>query len=446
MKASGADAVIAEVPVLFYSFTVGWIAVAPDGALSFRYDDEWLETGGAFPLSLTIPRQGGAFDSRTVSPWIANLLPEEDQLRLLSRSLGLDQSDSLAVLMQIGGDTAGALSFGLTDPAREPGYILLSEFYGADDEAVALERHFDDLGRRPFLAGEDGVRLSLAGGQKKTVLAVLDADGVPVHRLPAPGDRLAIPRNGAPSSIILKPDNAALPGIVENEAYCLTLAAAVGIDAAQTTIVSSSRRTALCSLRFDRRVARSGRIVRVHQEDFAQANGLPPGRKYEIGTVPGLPLVELLATGRHLPSVDALALIDQVIFNILVANTDAHAKNYALVYPLGEGARLAPIYDVSTVLPWDHVNQFHAQKLAGKKRKPGDMAGRHWDTIAVGQGYRSADIRLRVQGLVDGFVAQRREATEKVAAMTGASAGHIEQAADLIETNALRIAGRLNER
>jgi serine/threonine-protein kinase HipA len=68
--------------------------------------------------------------------------------------------------------------------------------------------------------------------------------------------------------------------------------------------------------------------------------------------------------------------------SVLVANTDAHAKIYPLLLPVGAGPRLAPLYDVSTVLPWPSVAQFFAQNIAGRKRKPADVTARHWDAIA----------------------------------------------------------------
>lgn len=332
----------ASVSIWFDALQVGQIEVATDGALSLRYAERWLQTSGAFPLSVTMPLRAEPYPSEVISPWLANLLPEEEQLQILTRSLGLDQADVLAVLQEIGGDTAGALSFGEAVDRARWSYTPLTQFYRTDDPQEALEQHFNDLARRPFLVGEEGVRQSLAGGQKKSALAVLGPDGAPVLRLPEPDDVLAIPLNGAPSTLILKPDNPNLPGITENEVWCLRMAQAIGIEAAWATIVQSSKRTAICVLRYDRRVGRSGQLLRLHQEDFAQANGLPPGRKYERGTLRGLDLKTLLDTGRHISASDALALLDQVILNILVVNTDAHAKNYSLILPVASAPRLAP--------------------------------------------------------------------------------------------------------
>jgi serine/threonine-protein kinase HipA len=429
--------------IWFDDLNVGEVTVADDGALTFQYADKWRATKGAFPLSLTMALEGGPYGSEIISPWLANLLPEEEQLTILTRSLGLSRADTLAILDEIGGDTAGALSFGVPSDRAHWSYARLTDFYDIDDPQRALERHFEDLQARPFLAGEEGVRLSLAGGQKKTALAVLDETGEPVLRLPEDGDAIAIPLNGAPSTIILKPDNPHLPGIVENETYCLRLAQAIGVRAAEVTILGAGTRRAICVLRYDRLINRNNDLRRIHQEDFAQANGVPPGRKYEHGTLPGPGIATLLETGRQFPPADALALLDQLIFNILVANTDAHAKNYSLLLPVGGGARLAPLYDVSCALKWPRVVKNFAQNIAGKKRKPGDIDRRHWDIIAETTGYRPADVRKRVQELVDAMVAQRVRVTRAVEALPGSVAGYVQETAEAIEGNALRIGGRL---
>ena len=429
------------ITVFYERFAVGSIHLSVRGDLSFEYDPRWLETRGNFPLSVTLPLRAGRFPDTVITPWLANLLPEEDQLLALSRALGLSASDALAILREIGGDTAGAISIGEPSIRTEWTYTSLQGHYGKSTESEALARHFEDLGKRPFLAGEDGVRLSLAGGQKKSALAVLDQEGKPRLGLPQSTDLLAIPKTGAPSTIIIKPDNPRLPGIVENEAYCMTLAGLIGLPVAECTILEADGRTALGVARYDRTLRADGALRRLHQEDFAQANGIYPGQKYEQGTVPGLNMERLLLTGHHLPSTDALALHDQVIFNILVANTDAHAKNYSML--LGEHPSMAPLYDVSSVLHWDHVNQYHAQKIAGRRRKPADVAARHWDEVARSAGLNAPALRRRAGELIDAMVASRVAATERVSSLSGATPAIVEHVAALVEENALRIAGRL---
>ena len=432
-----------SVPVFFQHLLVGTVEVSPDGELSFIYSKDWQNTRGAFPISMSMPLGTDTHPSSVISPWLANLLPEEEQLDVLSRSLGMSQSDALGLLAEIGGDTAGALSFGEPSAPERWRYTPLMTLYDVEDPKEALERHFKDLALRPFLAGEEGVRLSLAGGQKKTALAVLDSEGTPVLRLPQEGDQLAVPQEGAPSTLIIKPDNPRLPGITENEVYCLKLAKAIGIPSAEASIIATADRTAICVLRYDRRVTRGGNLLRIHQEDFAQTNALPPGRKYEHGTIPGLSLHEILSTGRRLGPKGTLALLDQVIFNILVANTDSHAKNYSLLLPLNGKPELSPLYDVSTVLPWPGVVQRFAQKIAGRRRSPTDIAPRDWRVISETSGFRPAGVLERVELLVDRMVASRVPVSREVASFPRATAGYIEEAAEMIENNAVRLLGRL---
>lgn len=442
------------VPIFYDRFEVARLAVDGQGAVSLDYDPRWQAARGAFPISLTMPLSRRSHGPERVHPWLANLLPEESQLATLARRLGVARGDTIAILREIGGDTAGALSFGAPSLRVEWEWLPLTQQYGTDDPDLALARHFDDLRQRPFLIGEDGVRLSLAGGQQKSALAVLGPDGQPKLGLPAAGDQLAIPRHGAPSTVIVKPDNPNLNGIVENEAYCLALAAAVGIEAAQAGIARAAGRTALVVARYDRALRRDDAIRRLHQEDLAQAFAVPPENKYERGTLRGPSLNDLLTvggpdwsvafdSGLGLSGAERAKLLDQVIFNILVANTDAHAKNYSLL--LDETPRVAPLYDVSTVLGWDHVNQHHAQNIAGHKRKPGDIARRHWDAIAQQAGFNPRQLRLRVQELIDGIVHHGQTAARAVSLHPAAHGATVEHLRDLIERNALRIAGRLAE-
>lgn len=106
---------------------------------------------------------------------------------------------------------------------------------------------------------------------------------------------------------------------------------------------------------------------------------------------------------------------------------------------------MAPLYDVSTVLHWNHATQYHAQKLAGRKRKPADMARRHREQIAKTAGFSPKGVRLQVQELVDAMFSKRLEAIEVVCTQAGSERRMVEHVATLVEDNALRISGRLND-
>ena len=97
--------------------------------------------------------------------------------------------------------------------------------------------------------------------------------------------------------------------------------------------------------------------------------------------------------------------------------------------PVAGAPRLAPLYDVSSVLPREHVNPYFAQRIAGRKRRPGEIAARHLDVLSREAGFRPADVRLRVCALIDRIVARRIEVTDAVCALPGVAPGYVEQVA-----------------
>ncbi len=169
------------------------------------YDRSWEACRSAFPVSLTMPLRSGPVAADRLLPWLANLLPET-HLAEIGQRLKVSPQDIVGLLGHIGRDTAGALSIG--EPRRTGVHLQ------PVPDAVALERILDELPAKPFLVGERGVSMSLAGVQEKLPVFV-DEDGA-----------ISIPVDGTPSTHILKPDTKRLAGIVENEAFCLALARA----------------------------------------------------------------------------------------------------------------------------------------------------------------------------------------------------------------------------
>src|SRR5262245_30587480 len=251
---------MASLPVYFEQRLVGTISVDKDGP-GFTYDPDWMRLKGAFPISTTMPFKAQRITPDTFLPWAANLLPESEQLRTVGQLLGMARSDVVGLLSAIGGDTAGALSIG--QPGRTASFQ-----WRPIDRAEGLERLIEELPSKPFLVGEEGVSISLAGVQTKMAVAI-DSKS-----------RVCIPMNGSPSTHILKPDAPRLPGGVQNEAFCLTLARRMKIPTSHITTGQAGQRTYLLVQRYDRTNV-ADRWRRLHQEDYCQALGKPPSAKYE---------------------------------------------------------------------------------------------------------------------------------------------------------------------
>jgi serine/threonine-protein kinase HipA len=388
---------MATVPVYFEQRRVGTIEVDKSGP-TFLYDSAWVALRGAFPISLTMPLTPERIDSNVFLPWAANLLPESEQLRTLGQLLGMARSDVVGLLSAIGVDTAGALSVG--QPGRTAS--VQRRPVGSPED---LEKVIEELPTKPFLVGDEGVSMSLAGVQAKLAVAIDDAGHV------------CIPMNGSPSTHILKPDSPRLPGGVQNEAFCLALARRLNIPTPNFTTGRAGTRTYLLVQRYDR-IAAGDRWRRLHQEDYCQALGKPPFAKYESNQtgVSGPKLDEMFElTRQYLPPTEVVRLLDMVIFNVVACNTDAHAKNYSILIR-GNGVSLAPIYDVMCGEVWDNVTKNLAQTIAGKKR--GDcLKGSDWQRFARECWLNPRQVLDRVRTVAQLALAEARPAELEVAAM-----------------------------
>jgi len=148
--------------------------------------------------------------------------------------------------------------------------------------------------------------------------------------------------------------------------------------------------------RYDRRVHPDGSIHRIHQEDFCQALGVPPETKYENEGGPSLAQIfEALARGSRSPLPDKKDLLKWVLFNFIIGNADAHAKNISFLHgELGDerGPRLAPFYDLVCTQVYDQLSTKPAQKIGGEYRFK-HIASRHWDRFATSFGINPKYLR-----------------------------------------------------
>src|SRR5262249_24881791 len=146
---------MATLPVYFEQRRGGGIYIDKHGP-GFSYDPSWGRLTGAVSISIKIPLRSGRISPDTFLPWAANLLPESEQLRTIGQTLGIARGELIGLLSAIGGDTAGALSIG------QPGRTA-SVQWRPIDKPQELERLIEELPNKPFLVGEEGVSMSLAG-------------------------------------------------------------------------------------------------------------------------------------------------------------------------------------------------------------------------------------------------------------------------------------------
>lgn len=371
---------------------VGQLVQEDTGQLQFAYDSEWLRAADARPISRSLPLRAEPFGHRECRPFFSGLLPEAEKREAVARVLGVTPRNDFILLDRLGGECAGAITFvhpneGLLRPQTMADYRSLSE-----DE---LERILLSLPERPLLAGEEGVRLSLAGAQDKLPMLVVE-------------DAIALPLHGAPSSHIVKPQIRRFPDTVQNEAFCLKLANRLDLHAVPAEIRRANDERFLLVKRYDRVRTADGGLQRLHQEDFCQALGVPPELKYQNEGGPSLAdCFALVRRSCSRPAVDLIRLLDDVIFNFLVGNHDAHGKNYALLYT-DRGIELAPLYDVVSTAVYPDLSAGLAMKIGGKYR-PEDILPRHWDRFARETGLAAPMVRRRVLDLAQRAAGASRE-------------------------------------
>jgi serine/threonine-protein kinase HipA len=379
--------------VYLHDELAGHLIQDDDGQTIFEYAESWLERPGATPLSVSLPLRKEHFTRRECRGFFAGILPEESKREVIARNLGISAGNDYAMLEQIGGECAGAVTFvpgGEPLPGRNYHYRTLSP----EELAVILK----ELPKRPLLAGEEGVRLSLAGAQDKIALRI-------------EGGEISLPLGGAPSTHILKPSIERFAGVVFNEALTMQLAAAVGLPTARVEIRSVGAIDYLLLERYDRTHFQSGTktvLERLHQEDFCQALNIMPEMKYQKEGGPSLRnCFALLREVSNAPVIDLARLLDAVIYNYLVGNNDAHGKNFSLLYrgvgTANQEIRLAPLYDVISTIYYPELSKDMAMKI-GSEYRSDRVTPRDFEKLSEEAVLAKPMVRRRVAELADGVI------------------------------------------
>ncbi|QQR69864.1 MAG: type II toxin-antitoxin system HipA family toxin [Alphaproteobacteria bacterium] len=397
---------------------VGQLTQDRHGELGFVYDPDWIADGASLPLSASLPKRAEPYARRECRPFFGGLLPEESQRDAAAQALGVSKANDFALLDRLGGDVAGALQ--LLPVGQEPFLESVAQPKALrDDQLIAV---LDKLPMRPLLAGEEGLRLSLAGAQAKVPVVV--ADGA-----------IALPEPGQATTHIIKPPITRFPATTENEALVMRLAAACGLNVAPVEARVVRDRPFLLVQRYDRDFGADGRVRRIHQEDFCQALAVPPETKYAAEGGPTLQ--DSFALVRRIsarPAQDVLALLDAVIFNLIAGNADAHGKNFSILYS-DQGPRLAPLYDLLSTVLYPDLSPKMAMKM-GKGATLAEMDAKSWTAFAAEAELGLSLVRRRVEELCARVRDEAGGAAVALTAQPGLDATALAAHADFLQDRA----------
>lgn len=297
----------------------------------FAYATETVsEAGeGAIVLSNSLPARERAYDAMATRTFFDGLLPEDVRRDEIARELKVSPNDGFALLAQIGRDCAGAIVILPEEERVDP--VTGDVSWLADEQLAEL---VERLPSRPLGVEREGrrMRLSLAGVQRKLTL-IRSGSG-----------QFGEPRADAPSTHLIKPQyDEEYPDLAYNEMFCMRVARCTGLPVAETELELIAGRPCLISRRFDRSSDRTT-TTRLHQEDLCQALGIPSNLKYQEASGPGFShLCRLLQEiGR---GADVEATVRAAVCNFVLGNSDAHGKNFAILFA-EFGRQLAPLYDV----------------------------------------------------------------------------------------------------
>jgi serine/threonine-protein kinase HipA len=343
--------------VYLQSDLVGHLSQGTGGQMHFQYIESWLDGSGAVPLSQSLPLRKERFSQKECRGYFGGILPEASNREVVARNLGISARNDFAMLKEIGGECAGAVTFVPTGDRLSENPNSHRTLSSSELAAVLRE-----LRKRPLLAGQEGIRQSLAGAQDKVAVCLS-------------GDEISLPLDEAPSTHVLKPAVERFEGVVQNESLCMRLAAAIGLPTAKVEARSVEGMDYLLVERYDRFYRKDSIhepvLQRLHQEDFCQALGIFSEMKYQNEGGPSLKqCFALLRKVSSAPAVDLARLLDAVIFNYLVGNNDAHGKNFSLLY-CGLGTDdphvgLAPLYDILSTVYYPELSRTMAMKLGGE--------------------------------------------------------------------------------
>ena len=329
---------------------------APEFAREHHRPTLGLITHPDFPSSRELLSRDWVRHQR-LHPLLSNLLPEGSLRMLLAHNLKVHVDHEFTLLTWLGQDLPGALVATTLEPDEVPDQVVRRLEQGSQ---VELRQ-----------AGQQGqpARFSLAGVQMK--FSMSEREGR--YRLASSDGSAARPELG---DWIIKPPSTQHASVPFNEFTGMRLAELAGVVIPEIRLVDMERldnlppinlpqeKQAFAIKRFDRH-RHHERVERIHMEDFAQVLVQYPHDKYQGGNYAQLARVLYRYSGDGTADVQQLAR--RLLVNILLANGDAHLKNWSLLYSDQVTPRLSPAYDILTTQVYMDNERTSALNLARQK-------------------------------------------------------------------------------
>lgn len=328
--------------ILWDERVVGTLERHGSGKIVFQYSQDWLNSVDR-PISLSLPCREKKYPPAISTAFFENLLPENNARTILAFNHRFDKKDTFAFLENFGADCAGALSI---LPEASKINFTPGQYECIDTELIeALDKIVSDPEKFTLFPEMKKARLSIAGAQDK----------LPVY---LEKERFYLPlTSGSATTHIIKPVNAGFPDIPRNEAFCMELARMAGLEVPESKLMSIGTHQLFIINRYDRKMTVKN-VIRIHQEDFCQAMGVPAARKYQESGGPGFFQCRQLADEflSDQGSDVRLNFARIMTFNYLIGNHDAHGKNFSIIHE--QTPRFAPFYDLLSTQVYPLDNKF----------------------------------------------------------------------------------------
>lgn len=341
------------------------------GDLELSYAQSWLESTNGRPLSLSLPLGSVPFTGNKVHSFFDNLLPDSDSIKKrIQARFQAPSHESFDLLSHVGRDCVGALQM-LPEESDTVDVKMVEAVALSDEEIAERLAHYKTM---PLgMAEDEDFRISIAGAQEKTAFLWWQ-------------EKWHVPHGLTPTTHIFKLPIGKhyfdLSDSVENEWLCHLILKEFGVPVAEASIATFGESKALVVKRFDRRWASDNSwIIRLPQEDFCQALGIPPALKYENKGGPGILSIMRQLQGSANALDDRRLFIKVQFLFWLLAAIDGHGKNFSIFLEAGGRFALTPIYDVISAHPLMYRGELPFQKAKMAMALRGKSPHYTWDRI-----------------------------------------------------------------